>query len=127
MAPGSTSPPKLCPILTKRLHVPHAPPLSALEGERVPTVLPVAIVMTIVRRRAVHLITSGPNLLVLEEADPGIKGRGDGSYNDEKLVVWPCIFDCMPPIFMSAFFTISISSRSRTTCGHVNIRWESFY
>jgi hypothetical protein len=87
MAPGSTSPPKLCPILTKRLHVHHAPPLSALEEERVPTVLLVATVTTIVRRRVVPLITSGPNSLVLEEADQGIEGRGDESYYDEKLVL----------------------------------------
>ena len=79
MAPGSTFPPKLCPLLTKRLHVPHALPLFALEEERVLTVLPVATVMTIVRRRVVLLITSGLNSLVLAEAGLGSKGRGDGS------------------------------------------------
>ena len=57
------------------------------------------------------LITSGPNSLVLEEADPGNKGRDDESYYDEKLVVWPSIFDRMLPHLYISFFTTSISLR----------------
>ena len=114
IAPGSTSPPICCPPHIETPRLPLVPPQSA-PGERKFSVLPVATVTTTVRRRLVPLITSGPNL-VLEVADLGIKGHGDGSSYDEKLPVSMAMhLERMPPSFFQLCFNLYFSSPSRST------------
>ena len=71
-------------------------------------VLPVATVTTTVRRRLVPLNASGPNS-VLEEVDLGIKGHGDGSSYDKKLLISTTMhLERMPHLYLS-FVSIIIS------------------
>ena len=77
MAPGSASAPKSCPPHTKSCASPW--PCRTRE-ERV-------AFRDYRKKEGGVLITLGPHSLALEEADPGIKGRGDGFGYDEKLLV----------------------------------------
>jgi hypothetical protein len=70
---GYTSPLRLSPPLTKRLHVLLVLPLSAQVLEKVPTALLVVVIAMTTARRKALLMSSGPSLLVLVGAPLGSK------------------------------------------------------